>query len=428
MPPVPAVTLHSHVDLDASPVRLNDEEFLLVQRCRVAVNSGISTRFVDTSGECFLRVEADPRMQFTLEYFVRENDGLADYHPGRKLSDRSIAFLAGDDPRHQFAEDGVFIYESANDDDGPGELRGGSCVISYDLHSGLDLTTYPVTSVTPTSYTDIPANAAPTELTSTAKNLLLEDIFYGEENLGASAFTVAAYNGDPAGAGTLLHSITETTPWEGVDGITDAFTYYANPPADLVFNSTGSSRSVSHLRLSRGATVLCDVELDSPVTIPANTTLRVPAANLAITLRYHWGPAVSGGNGPGTQGNADEHPAKHFLGYCLGGNRFSHFPEACFDLQIYETDPSGDPAAQPLDSFRVESTSALWTVSGLTVVPATLLIGANEAPSTDWDYTNIILRLCQTNVWVINHNNSTPYTIASGSKYNSATEPALDIT
>ena len=430
MPATPAITLHSHVDLDADPVRLSDEAFILVQRCRANVECGIRDRYVDTSGVCFLRVDADPRLTFNLDYFVRENDGLADYHPGRNLSDRAVAFVAGDSMRHQFSDDGIFIYESASDEDPAGELRAGSCVISYDLHSGVDLTAYPVTSVTPTTYTDIPANAAPTPISDTARNLLLQDIFNGESNLD-DTFTVKAYDGDPAAAGTLLATITETTAWPAVDSITDAFTYYANPAADLVFDSSVSSRSVSHLRLSRGSNVLCDVELDSVLTVPANTTLRCPAANLAISLRYHWGPPVASGDSPGTQGNVNEHPAAYFVSYCLGGTRFTLIPEACFDLQIYETDPSGVSGVAYLDTFRVPASSAYWTVSSLTVVPAWSamvaigsLLGGNAAPDT-WNYDNVILRLCGLHVWVINQAGS--YSISTGNYYASNTVPELDI-
>lgn len=423
MPPIPAITLHSHVDLDADPVRLNDEAFLLVQRCRANVECGIQDRYVDTSGVCFLRVDADPKLTFNLEYYVRENDGLADYFPGRDLSDRSIAFAAGSAMRHQFSDDGIFIYESASDDDPVGELRAGSCTIAYDLHSGIDLTNYPVTAGTPTTYTDVPANAAGTEISDTAKNLLLQDLFNGESNLDDD-FTIAAYDGDPAGAGTLLATNTQTTAWTAAGAVTDGFTYYANPPEAVVFDSSGSTRSVSHLRLARGANVLCDVELDSPVSIPANTTLRVPAANLSITLRYFWGPPVASGDDAGTQGLDSEHPAAYLIGYCLGGTRFSHFPEACFDLEFYEEDPSNSPAPEPVDTFRVPASSTYWTVSGLTVSPALTIAGTNDSPG-GWSGVAVILRPCLLRMWAINQAGT--YTVAAGNGYSSSTVPALDI-
>ncbi len=424
MPPIPAITLHSHVDLDADPVRLNDESFLLVRRCKARVFSGNSQRFVDLAGNCFLRVESDQRLQYDLDYVVAEKDGLADYHPGRDLSDRSIAFAAGTEQRHQFKDDGIFIYESSEDDDPAGELRTGSTVISYDLHTGLDSTTFPVTSGSSITYTDVPANAVETEILDTAKELLLQDIFHGESNLDDD-FTVSAYDGDPAGAGTLLHTITEVDPWVpiGIASAGDPMQWYAQPSNALVFNQTGSTRSVSHFRLARGANVLCDVALDSPVSIPANTTLRVPAANISISLFFNWGP---NGTDVGNAGDNEEQPSYYFLRYCLGGTRLQYIPEACFDLEIYSSDPGGNPVASPLETFRIAASATYWTIggSGTTVDPALLIVGDDTSPS-GWSYTNVVLRVCNQRVWVINQTGS--FTITTGSTYSSATVPALDI-
>ena len=204
MPAIPAITLHKHVTLDSSPVRLDDETYLLMQRARVTASSGDSQRFKDLLGNCFLRVESDQRLQYSIDFFVLQSNGLADYYPGRSLTDRAIAFATGTEQRHQFGTDGIFIYESATDEDPQGELRSGNVVISYDLHTGLDSTTFPATTAS-TEYVDVPANAAATEISDTAKNLMLQDIFYGESNLDA-AFTCEAYDGNPAGV--ALTSVT----------------------------------------------------------------------------------------------------------------------------------------------------------------------------------------------------------------------------
>ena len=211
MPAHPAITLHSFRTLDADPFHLNDESFLLVSSVRRTVNSGISERRVDTSGNCFLRVEADQRMEFSVSGAVLEVDGLADYYPGRNLSDRSIAFIAGDTIQHQFLDDGIFIYESAVDTDGQGVLRDISIDISYDLHGGLDEVTVPPEtvenpggSVDATGYVDVP-DQAPVDISDTAKNGFLDAVFTASADMDG-ILKVHIYNG-----ATLLDTYTNTT-------------------------------------------------------------------------------------------------------------------------------------------------------------------------------------------------------------------------
>lgn len=222
MPAHPAITLHSFRTLDADPFHLEDESFLLISSVRRTVNSGISERRVDTSGNCFLRVEADQRMQFSLSGAVLEVDGLADYYPGRNLSDKALAFAAGDTIQHQFKDDGIFIYESATDTDGQGVLRDIAIEISYDLHGGLDETASPPDvienpgggEVDATGFVDVP-NQVPVDITDTAKSKMLEVVFNGMELSSGvsksqlydnSALKVHIYNG-----ATLLDTYTNAT-------------------------------------------------------------------------------------------------------------------------------------------------------------------------------------------------------------------------
>lgn len=415
--PHPAVTLHSHVTLDASPLHLESESFLLVERCRATAESGNSQRFVDLAGQCFLRVESDPRLQFSLDFAVLQVDGLADYHPGRALSDRAIAFAAGDDQRFQFAEDGIFIYESVSTDDPQGELRRGNVVISYDLHGGLDTTTYPTTVGTVT-YTDVPVQAA-VGVSEACRNLLLEDIFYGEDNLDDD-FVVDCYDGDPAGAGVLKATSTVTDYWSDVTNDVSPYVWIKwgirNPA--IIFDTSVSSRSITHIRLRRGTNVICDIALAATLTVAANTYLRLPAQALTITLSYYVG---------GSSGIEDdsENPARYFLQYICGGTRLQFFPADGFDLELYESDPGGNPAVLPVDSFPVPATSTQWARTDREIAPAANVTGTELAVGSDWNLTTLVLKLANTSVWALKQ--SVSITVAAGDAYDEAADPAFDM-
>lgn len=423
MPAHPAITLHSHRAIDAAPIRIEDETYLLMQRARVTASSDSIQRFKDLSGNCFLRVDSDQRLQFSIDYFVLENNGLADYYPGRNLSDRAIAFATGTDQRHQFDTGGIFIYESATDDDPIGELRAGNVVISYDLHTGLDTTTYPATAgpALDPDYADVPAQAAPTEISNTAKNLLLQDLFYGESNLDA-AFTVRPYNGDPAGAGTAIAAAaTLTDPWTTTTEIGgDPNDQYAVPNDAIVFDSTGSSRTCTHIRLARGANVLCDVVLDSPLTVPANDTLRIPAASLKISLYYNPG-------GDNTTSFVDVETSVFCLQYCLGGTRAQYLPGDQLLYSIYNVDPGTDAEAVLVDQFAVMANSVQWTVTSRTVAAAIAAAGSNTAPAEGWSYTTVIAWAPNTRCRLLHAVAGSVQYIAPDAPYTSITDAALDI-
>lgn len=189
MPAHPAITFHSHVATDANPFYLQTEDFLLLSQARTTVSSGIQERRVDTSGNCFLRVEADQRMEFSVSGAVLSQTGLANYHPGRSLSSSSLEFLTGGfdgtnviSMGHQFLEDGIYIYESATSTDGQGVLRDIDISISYDMHTGLDINVpaiieNPVEGSTgATGYSDVP-NQVPVDIATQVKRKALKAIF-----------------------------------------------------------------------------------------------------------------------------------------------------------------------------------------------------------------------------------------------------------
>lgn len=417
MPAHPALTLHTHRTLDADPFHLEEETYLLMERARVTAESARSERYVDLAGNCFLRVDSDQRLQYSIDFAVLEVNGLADYYPGRALSDRAIAFATGGTQRHQFSEDGIFIYESASDEDPQGELRRGNVVISYDLHGGLDTATFPTTAGTVT-YSDVPVQAA-AEISNDCKNLLLQDIFHGESNLDAD-FVVACYNGDPAGAGTLVASSTVTDYWTDTTNNVSPYVWIKwgirNP--EIIFDSSGSSRSVTHIRLRRGSNVIRDIALAATLTVTANTYLRLPAQALTLTLSY-FVDGASGGDA------SDENPAKYFLSYICGGTRLQFFPGTGLTVELYEADPGGNPAVLPVDTFNVNADSAQWTITGRVVDPNANVTGSNVPVSADWNVTCIIVKPANTAVWAMKEMVS--ITVSIGTAYSSATNPTVDI-
>lgn len=426
MPPVPAVTIHSHVPIDALPLHLVAETYLLVQRCSVSATSENSQRYKDLVGNCFLRVDTDQRLQFTLEYFIPQNLGLADFYPGRDLSDGPLTFANGAAQRHQFAGGGVFIYESANDDDPAGELRRGTCVISYDLHTGRDGATYPAPP-DGLVYADVPAQAAPTAFSPSARTMLLEDVFYGENNFD-STFTISAYNGAPSGAGVLLGTVTlrQTGTPSGDSWIPgaivggDRYNWEASPPFSVQLPATGSARTCTHLRILAGPNVVCDITLDAALSVPAGSILRIPAASLRVSLRYFWGLTGDGSLAPLSN---NEDAARWLIQYALGGTRDHYMPSSAMVCELYNGDPATFPGILPVESFSVVAPTGQWIVTGATAAPAVVMTSPTAA-AVAYSYNVCIIRIGSTLCRAISRNVS-GY-VNAGDTYSSLTDASID--
>jgi len=423
MPAIPAITYHSHVSLDAAPFRLDDETYLLMQRARVTATSDKSQRFVDLLGNCFLRVESDQRLQYSIDFFTAVSNGLADYHPGRALSARAVAFAAGSEQRHQFLTGGIFIYESATDEDPAGELRSGNVVISYDLHAGLDTTTYPTTGggdYDGNTYADIPVQST-VEIGNTAKNYLLQDIFYGESNLDA-AFTIEAYEG-----ATLRATATLTDAWTTTTAISGRQRYAVAPDA-ITFTAAGAVWSIDSLKLKRGSIEICTVTLGVAKAVASGAVLRIPAGNLKISLNYHPGPDTAE---DGAEVSADENPCNWFLGYVLGGTRAVYLPSDILTVEIYTTSPGTTVGAVPLDSVAIQASTAAWSIIDRVCAPAAgaEIAGINPAPDGGWSVGGIVVRLGGLRIAAMNM--LTTMTVAAGSPFVTTSlatpAPSIDI-
>lgn len=266
MPAHPAITLHSHHSLGATPVPLVAETYLLMQRARMSAENGIHVRWVNTSGRCFLRVDADPRLSWSIDFFTLESLGLANYFPGRNLADQALAFANGATIPFQFSADGIFIYDTVSADDPQGELRAGNVKIDYDLHSGLDTATYPTLEPLVT-YVDVALieDADIPEVVAAMLLLLLRDIFNGEENI-TGGFTITAYNGDPAGAGAPVGSPVTLEPWTTVSSGASALHALCRNTDAVIWPAALADTGCSHLRLERDGELIADLALTTQIT------------------------------------------------------------------------------------------------------------------------------------------------------------------
>lgn len=134
MPAVPfdasSAVIAAHVDsLSFDPstlLRLQAEEYLLVHSCRAR---GTRDRKIvlGAQGQRLMDVRYNPQLVYEVEATALAMRGLANYHPGRALSDRSLTFANGGVPPFGFESEaiggraGKMIYLDPSHDPGAGD-------------------------------------------------------------------------------------------------------------------------------------------------------------------------------------------------------------------------------------------------------------------------------------------------------------------
>jgi hypothetical protein len=394
-----AILVHTMEALDPAVFEtLQAEDALLVQSCQ---RSGSSQRIeeTDSAGNLVLSIHYDQRLVYSIQADVLEWDGLADYHPGRALSARALDFVNGTQAM-QFEDSGTLVYVSPQQTAGAGQLPNIAFQVER-LFADLDTATYP--SGTASSFTYL-ATQAVAELPASATTALLEAVFYGTAITGD--LTATLYNGDPASGGTAVSSAIVCDPWTAAAPIVAGGDTSVITSAEITFPSTGSSRTVTHVRFLRGAVVALDVALGATVTLAANHALIAEAGDFSAQLEWPYG--LSGGTTP----------AELALRYLFADPTADLVGDATeVTISCY---PATIVGSEPLDVFRVSRDSSTWDPVGDSMSNGTTLTGTNIAPAGGWAVQTIVASIDGVGTWFIRRERlisvgaGQPVTIATG--------------
>ena len=395
-----SILVHTMEALDPAVFEtLQAEDALLVQSCQ---RSGSSQRIeeTDSAGNLVLSIHYDQRLVYSIQADVLEWDGLADYHPGRALSARALDFVNGAQAM-QFEDSGTLVYVSPQQTASAGQLPSVAFQVER-LFADLDTATYP--TGTASSFTYL-ATQAVAELPASATTALLEAVFFGTAISGD--LTATLYNGDPASGGTAVSSAIVCDPWTSAAPIVAGGDTAVITSAEITFPSTGSSRTVTHVRFKRGASLVAlDVALGATVTLAANHALIAEAGDFSAQLEWPYG--LSGGTTP----------AELALRYLFADPTADLVGDATeVTISCY---PATVVGSEPLDVFTVSRDSSTWDPVGDSMSNGTTLTGTNLAPAGGWAVQVIVASIEGVGTWFIRREilisvgAGQPVTIATG--------------
>ncbi len=383
--PTAAVVIHSHVVIeDAVLSTLQAEEGILIESCQFTATRPRISRS-DINGREFLVVYGPLDAVWSVKARVLSRTGLSDYHPGRLLSERSLAFAnAGFVPFQvgMTAEENqngqaVLIYENPSLDPQPGDLPAVDFQIRI-AFGDEDTLNFPITNPDPpdlpTNFVEIPAQDA-VELTAEYRSALMSDAFTGTDSFGSAPLTATLFSGSPTGDGVQIMGPLDLTAWTAMDEPTLFYQTRARNQSLIQWNDANFSDVVcTHVRLARNGIVARDIALAAPLAIPAYYGVQSPINALGVLLTWPIDGAAY---------SAAAMPSRVFATYAMGGSRATAVP----DDVLYITWWDGDPQAGgiSLDTLvLIPADASNFPVTGVTMTP-TEQTGANLAPGGGWD-------------------------------------------
>ena len=376
-----AIIVHTMEALDPAVMEtLVAEDSLLVQSCQ---RSGSSQRIeeTDSQGNLVLSIHFDQRLVYSIQADVLAWDGLADYHPGRALSARALDFLNGAQAM-QFEDSGTLVYVSPQQTAGDVQLPNVAFQVER-IFADLDEATYPTGISSSVTYL---ATQAVAELPASATTALLAAVFQAAAIAGD--LTATLYNGNPASGGTAVSSAIVCDPWTAAAPIVAGGDTSLITSAEITFPSTGSSRTVTHIRFKRGASlVVLDVALASTLTLAANHALRADAGDLSAQLEWPYG--LSGGTTP----------SELSLRYLFADPTADLVGDAAeVTISCY---PATVVGSLPLDVFTVPRDGSTWDITGDTCGNTATLTGTNIAPAGGWAVQILVASIEGVGTWFI---------------------------
>lgn len=380
--PLAAVIVHSLVDVDPLTfAMLEAEDALLIHACRRQATRQEWRRY-NKDGKLIVFVRHSPVLTYSISATALDPTGenLGNYHPGRCLSDRALAFINGGRTPYQFegAVEGIFpgklILKDPSQEPGAGDATEVDFMIEH-AFVDLDEANYPGSLTV--IYEDLTTQTART-ITAAAMGAILSDLFCNTE-LVTGTLSAILYNGDPAGDGAALGSTTSAA-WASTSEPGAADTTHDACP-EIIVGGGPSGRSITHIRVQRPALVCVDIPLGATLTVPAWTYVRANAADLIAKLTWDFG------------GLSTARPARLALRYLLGDLTTGISAVAVvLTINCYDDDP--EDGGTLLDSFTADRDATTWAlpVDGQ-VENAIALTGTNLAPPGGWLTTYVTVEL-----------------------------------
>jgi len=419
-----AVLIHNHGPsrgLQPSIIGLQDEENLLIHRCRIDATRQ-KERLLDHEGVLFLRADFDAVLTWSVQATVLTFDGLPNYHPGTPLARQALAFAQQNRTPHQYLREadgdeiGLLYYEDPSTDTIGGDTPETSFQIVLEfsdldtsLHPGESGQDDPVVFVAspipdaPVAAVEIPAQAS-APLPAAALSALASAVAHRITGPYAGAFTATLFDGDPATVGTAISDPLTMAAWENFTQPDTPDTTVARNHAALTWPYAAAARSISHIRLQRG-TLIRDIALASPVAVPAYVDVTAPVDALGIHLTW----ALDGNFAT----DAFDTPATISLQYLMGTETLQPAGTTAF-VECYDGDPMDAGALVGDNDLTIPRDATGLTVSGATITQAADVTGTDTAPGGGWSITHVVLGIpiVQTHFIVVEL--GTPIAVAPG--------------
>ncbi len=378
--PLAAVIVHSQVPVNPLTFQLLEgEEALLVHGCRRQATRQEWRRY-NKSGKLIVFVRHSPLLTYTVSATALDPTGenLGNYHPGRCLSDRALAFINGGRTPFQFEKEvegvipGKLILLNPSQEPGAGDATEVDFTIEH-AFIDLDVPTYPgggtVTPGDPTLFVEIPVQSL-AALTAAGWTAILADFFQATDSFDGQPLTLTLYNGVPGSGGVAISDPLPLDPWTD---LSDAGPSWARNHAVLTWlDASGFGRPATHLVWQRNNLTVCIKALAGALIIPAYYGVKAPVASLGISLTWSW------------TGASTARPARFGLRHLFGDPTTGITPtETVLTVKCYDEDPNGTGTL--LDTFTVQRDAATWTLPVANEVRnAVDLVGTNLAPGGDW--------------------------------------------
>ncbi len=435
-----AVLLHQHgaVTIDIATVGLQPEANLLIHPCTITARRE-KLRELNAEGILIFRADFDPTLRWDVAATVLEYEGLADYHPGTRLSRQALTFVQANRIPHQFLREadgdevGVLFYEDPTDGIDGGDTTEINFGITLEF-SDLDTTNHPgeetlgdgYTSYVPPAVPDAPTAAGfieipaqpATALSAAGRTAILQGAFLSTDNLGGPGSPSAQlYAGDPATDGEPIGDALTLDPWTDLDEPDNDYTTVASNDTQIDWpDFSWLEKTLTHIRFMRGSVVIADAELETPLTIPANYTVRAPVDALSLELAW----PLDGVPLPST----DDLPSRQFMRWLQGTLILGDLqPSANMTVAWHDDDFS--PGTDIDTLTPVAANVSRWLVSGVTVTPVDIESG-NAAPPGGWTIDSVIVTL-PGGLVILRELFGAPYFVAEGDSPVFTTSPILDL-
>lgn len=403
-------------DLDPALLQsLQAEQFLLCQSCIAAVDQQAPAVRNAPDGTNLLTAYDPGQLVWTISARVLAWNGLADYRPGAALSRQALTFLNGPDYRmpFQFSDDGILVYEGARQNEAAGTLPEVTFSVRQVCGAGYDETAHPAS---PVPLVVLPFQSASVELHTTARHQLLLAVFNGADPFADEPLTATLYNGNPDTTGTPVTTCSDGGAW--TTGLSEPDLPYrtqaANPEVLDFTDVSPSDATATWIKYECNGLAVAVAELDAPLAIPAGHAVRAPVG--ALLLHLTW--PLDGDPLP----SAADLPSRRFLPLALGAARASVIPAGTVEITLSDADFTTPTDFDIITAVPADGTH--WTVSGLTVAPASIS-GTNTAGPGGWAIGSVKVNL--TGVSTVLFREYYTASVSSGAAATLNTAPVLNL-